>query len=809
MSGRDDFASRSRPGGSLGVTRGEMRATSAKAQQDLKRMSPDNNYGLGLARVTCVDYEGFLITLRTVFGASQEYERVPVPMVFPGAGARYFLGAMPQVGDCCIIGWSSQESTSSGDGTKMPIILGWVLPGTWPGRDWVTTSDFPSDEFDPGHGERVEREGSFERVRHKLRHIQPGNIVASSAQGSDLVLDEGVTLANRRGNEFRLRDQDQAAILRALQSFQALAGTRIYAGMVQRDAAFLPTPMVSDGKEWDGNLQASAGSPISDLALPADSDAPRGLLTPAHNLSRSRDGSALTRAVLPVNPYLDPYQFLRNGGFINEFGYVTDGMHQADAVYGGKPIFRVSSQSGENTAANPGSNTLTEYRLELTHTSDGRLPVTEQTDMFDAERLPDSDPRSGTATPPSRVPFLEWVLGSVVGNDPFSQDGRAKYGVPIVAQVFNGDTPSPRLEAAKLAVAGSGASPTPILDQAATLFRLTPPTGGIPSTFVSYNKQGQLRASIGGDPKGNAAEVFLNGGLKLGVSGRFQLLLDGHTELGTTGKSSMSVTASEGAVRIYGGGPLKTVESDQAAILGTDSGAGDVPAVDIEARTNVRIKAEKKVLVKGNQAEVNATQVNIVGHESVTLDGVKKTSISTENFQISVGGKCQESYSGPKYFLPTNFPLHERTYAPLLPGFVSEKVTYVAGDREETFYLGNHKTSILIGNMTYQTLAGFWTARAMTSQMTMGLPGIQGVAAAGVVTMTALAGAAVISGVAAASLIATAGIAMVRGTAGVYLGGPITGPNFGGLVCSGSLEPFTGLPFGTWGIGSPNHIVGP
>lgn len=786
-----------------------MRASSLKAKQDKKKTSPDNNYGLGIAKVTNINYEEYLVTLRVVSGASGTYERVPVPLTLPGAGARHFFGAIPQIGDLCVVGWMVQQSatTDSGEGTKTPVILSWLLPGVWLGRNWITASELPADEYEFNAGESKYWEGSFDTIRHKLRHIQPGNVLASSAQGADLVLDESVTLANRRGNEFRLRDQDQAAILRALQSFQALAGIRQYTGMVQRDATFLPTTMVSDGQLWDGKQQAAIGKPLSDLVLPTDDDAPEGFLTPFLSIRKSTDEDSLTRSLYGEHPYLDPYKFLMYGGFINEFGYVVDDKHTTDAVYGGKPLFRVSSQAPGNSVTDKDAQTLTEHRVELTHTADGTLPVTEQTDMYDADRVPDDDPRaSGNRNP--NIPFIEWVLGSVVGNNPFTTAGRKTYGLPLVATIFDGDVPNPRLEAATLAPIGSGVTPTPIAEQAATLFRLSPPMGDLPDTFWSVNKQGQLKAVLGSDPKSDAIEAYLRGGLKLGIGGKFQLLLDGHTELGTTGTSSLGLTAEKGSVKIYGGGPLKTHESDIESVLGTGRGQGDVPSVDIEARTNLRMHATKKVTVHGADVEVNGTSISLIGHDNITLDGVKKATISTENHQLAVNGKAQESYGGPKNALPTNFPLHERTYAPTFPGFVCERVRYIAGDREETFNLGNHTTSIKIGNMTYETLAGVWKSRAATSSITMGVTGINAKALAGIVSLTASAGTATMKGVASASLIATGGVATIRGSAGVMLGGPISGPDSGPVICAGSLEPFTGLPFATWGMGAKNHLVG-
>jgi len=784
-----------------------MRATSQKAKKDLEKGSPDFNLGLGLAKVIGIDYEGHFVSLRTLSGASQQYDRVPVPMTYPGAGARHFLGAMPQEGDHCVVGWV--PTGGPGGGTKTPIILNWVIPGVWPGRDWLTTAEVEDSEYDPTPGQEAFLGASFARVRHKLRHIQPGNIVASSAQGSDLVLDEGITISNRRGNEVRLRDQDQALVTRSLQQFHAMAGTRIYGGMVQRDATFLPEMMVSDGNVWDGPIQAILGEPIKDYQLHPDVNLPEGFLTPARLFQRDSidaDDGYLDRSSLRVSPYLDPYLFLKAGSFIDDTGYVVDSRYSADGVYGGKPLYRVASKAKENAVLNPDAATLTEYRIELTHTSKGRLPVTEQTDMLDAERLPGRDPNMAMGAPPPNAPFMEWVLGSVVGNDPFSQDGRTKYGMPLVASIFDGNVPNPRIEPAKLAEVGETATPTPLLEQAATLFRLTPPAGQLPSTFWSVNKQGQLRAAIGGNARENSIEAFTTGGLKLGVAGKFQLLLNGHMELGTLSKSSMALTAEEGAVRIYGGGPLKGLESDTETLTGEP---GDLPAVDIEAKTNVRMKAGQKVIVNGTSMEMNAGSISMVGREDISIGGSKRTMLATEGLQVAVNGKAQESYGGPKYNMPTAGALHERTYSPAYPGLVCEKVEYKSGDREETFTLGSHSTTVKIGNLTYETSLGTWKAKGTTSELKLSASGFEGKASTGVVSLKAQAGSASMTGSVDANVKATMGTARVTGGAGVYLGGPITGPDSGPIICAGSLEPFTGLPFTTWGMGAKAHNVGP
>jgi hypothetical protein len=782
--------------------------SSEKARKDRERMRPDFGSSLGIAKVINLDYEEFFVTLKTIFGTPSSFVRAPVPMTFPGAGARHFFAAMPQVGDYCVIGWMNQESSQKGE--RSPVILAWMLPGVWPGRDWVTTAEFEKDEYDiESPKDKALYDGIFNPIRHKLRHIQPGNIVGSSAQGADLVLDEGVTLANRRGNEFRLRDQDQAAITRALQRFDALAGVRSYHGMVQRDAALLAPYMVSDGLKWDAKKQMEGGEPIAQGDLPSDPDAFEGLLTPAGVFRKNKDqDGTFRRPGFQLGQDLDPYEFLKRGGFLNSSGFVVeDNKHEPSAIYGGKPILRVAAQNSANATLDPDARTLTEYRVEVTHTSDGRLPVTEQTDMFDAERLPPND-QKGTKEVPPNSPFIEWVLGSVVGNDVYSESGRQQYGVPLKAVIFDGGKAAPRLEPIALPVDPNNQEvPVPLEEHAATLFRLSPVSGASPGTFWSVNKKGQLKASIGGPTGENSVEAFLNGALKLQAAGGFDFNQAGSLNLSSSSRGSIGITAEEGSVRIFGNGPVKDSSAMGERLFGTGRGESDLPAVRIEARTNAHLKAGKKVLVTGNEVDIQGPSVHLRGNQEVQIDAVDRIGMSTETLSKTINGKASESYSGPKNLLPTNGALHERSYSHLFAG-TCEDVTYNLGDREELFILGNHDTTILIGDQSYTSVVGKFRAQGTTSFMELAPSGITGTALVGSVALTATAGSASMTGLSSASLISLAGPAIVRGATSVYLGAPVTGTDFGGILASCSREPFTNLPFITWGIGSKNHLIG-
>ena len=227
-----------------GIKKGDTRLGKLRSRKDKKRLSPSQRGMLGIAKVISVNYEEFFVTLRIVMGTDFENERVPFPLVFPGAGTRHFLGAMPEVGDMCVVGWMAQGSSSKE--THTPLILGWIPKGAWLGHDWTFTSPFPEEELKFSPKVKDEFDGVYNQHRHKRMHMRPGDIAASSSKGADILLNEGVYITNRRANEIRLRDQDQAFVVRSLQQFHAMAGTKIYGGLVQRDIGLVQSGQWSD-----------------------------------------------------------------------------------------------------------------------------------------------------------------------------------------------------------------------------------------------------------------------------------------------------------------------------------------------------------------------------------------------------------------------------------------------------------------------------------------------------------------------------------------------------------------------------------
>lgn len=795
------------------VSKGDMKSElGPKVQAKKQRTSGGGGATgtLGVARIVTINYEEHTATLRVVLGEDQEFQRVPIPMTYPGAGSRHFLGAMPEEGDYCVIGHLSQETDGR---TSTPVILAWIIPGTWIGHDWLMTQPFAPDEYSMDAKDSFFAAGAFQRVRHKLRHMEPGNVLCSSSQGADVVLTEEVLLTNRRGNEIRLRDPDQAVIVRALQEFVSLAGTRTYSGMVQRDATFLPTQMFSDGIPWDGahQMNVAENRPWTDSELRAfgTGKVSLGDLTPHPVFDRRGDNGLLDEPLSGVffEANVDPNDFLQRGLFSSSEGVSLDGREQSDAVYGGKSYYRVSPATlADGSYLNAALGGLqgkayTEHRIEVTHLSDGRLPVTEQTDGFDADRLPRSVPLGTDKVRPQTAPFIEHVMGTVVGNDPYSKAGRPLYGRPLKPLIFDETGPAPAMVPA---------GPLEEFQQAATLFRMYPPNivSPEPPTFWGVRKNGTFYGAIGGPQAADfSAEVALRSGLRLSTGGVLRLEVDGleiATAKGGGSNWGLNLASDKGAVRVYGGG--KTTEgsvSSRTAPAG--GGESDLPSLVLEGKENVLVKGSRRVLTNSNDVETRATSIVQNALSGIKLEAGDGITVSSKVYNQITAGKATYNFHGPKDNLPTNGAFRSTTFTGIGVGAVDELLV-VQGDREEEFLLGNHTTTVQVGNLTYETNAGTWKARAGTNELSLDVAtGMSGQISVGNITLEAIAGATTISGQVAITAKST-GPAVLSGAAGVTLGAP---GKSGAIVCSSDLDPLTGAPLATYGMGSPGHLLGP
>lgn len=795
------------------VSRNEIRRDIAPLSQTGNPSTNWASLAVSLARVKEVMPEELKCTLIILTGESDIQEYAGVDLTLAHGGRRHFMGAIPERGDICLVEWAVRESTGAAS-SKTPVIQGWCPAAAWMGHEWI-----PYQPMEPGEGmdtvrDRSVSSGSMERTRFKLRHLNEGNILASSSQGSDMVLDDSVLLTNRRGNEIRIRDEDQAVVVRSLQQYHAMAGVRTYGGMVHREARLLPSTMWSDGIYWDAPRQTGVGrTPLAQSRL-GTPIYPNGQLLPGLIFRRGAGDTesafeAARNASIPAS--LDPFDFLQWGSLVDSNGYRLDTTFPggtSNTVYGGKPLYRIGlTSSGQvdnaisssiNGADGVPPEGLTEYRIELTHTADGTLPVTEQTDGFDADRLPTSNPSDGNPLGGGSQPFIEWVLGSVVGNDPFGYLGRPTYGVPLKPVVL-----SPTGELDPSLVSGIG---SPIGDHAATLFRLTPPIGeGLSQSFTSFTKDGRFRAYIAGGP--SSAEVATAGDLSLSVGGTLHLHLQGGIQIhGTPGAGNVGLNlgSQAGAVVIRGGGALDTGSAARDAVPG-GMDASSAPSVLIDGTQNVTVRSEGVVSLQGPTINVaNAGTINVGAQNTLTLSSGGRVSLTTQSLDQIISGRETTNYGGPYEGNPANGPSRSVTFSSTPAtgrvGGVVDRYKMVFGDREEVWETqGNHSTTLAIGNLTYETRLGKWTAKAGSNTLELDTSsGHTETVTAGNHTTTVTTGGITMTGQTDVSIRSIAGKVTAQGTLGVELKAP--GTVSGAIMCGSDLDPLTGIPFATLGM---------
>lgn len=782
-----------------------------KAKRDAPSTGP-GAYGLSIARVVRVDYVKHQLALQIMTGENDIWDWVPIPASCPAAGSRHFIGSMPEPGDVCVVGWLASEP-------KAPMILTWIPIAATAGIEWLPVQDFLATEADLNPKTLAHFEGIYGRYRHKTIPMRPGNVVLSSSQGSDIVLDEGVLITNRRATEIQLRDADQAIVMRSLQQFHAMGGARVYGGMVQRDAGFLPRRMFSDTIDWAAGVQEDGnGDPIPPSELGSDGLA-FGTLTP-HRVFVRPDTTQPTRTSgIGMKDNVDPYSFLARGLFVGSDGIAVDPNSViSDAEYGGKPMFRVSVDTNAEAATAPSNgliaqtnaegDTLTEYRIELDHTWDGRLPVTEQTDGFDADRLPSDAVQVNAMS--FGGPFLTWVMGSVVGNDPYTNRGRELYGLPLTPVIFDADgTVDPHLDS------GIG---VPLGQHAATLFQLDPPLDDpavLPTTFLSTNKNGQVRGFVGGAQNEDSIQLALNGGMRLQSNGPLVFdvpYIDFKFRNGDpTNNYAVNISSDSGAVMISGSAPT-TKGSFSARTSQTDMQENMLPAVAINAPSgNVAISAARFTTISG------ANGIQLVNTDTVQIVPKKNLEAYSDNFTFlgntmkkTVQGKEENLYSGPKTFLPTNLPIRETKFigTPLTGHFGGDTDVYsmLLGNRDETIDLGSHSTAVNVGNITWSAGIGTVTVEsgllALKSQIQLTAATISATSNFGNISMSALR----VTGSASISASLKSRVTTTVGGAFVQLN--TTGGKVGGIVSAADRDPLTNQLLSFFGMGSSTQRLG-
>ena len=170
-------------------------------------------------RILRVDYENWVvdITWDQFNGAAQE---APLSMAF--VTPRAVLGGMPEVGTAIL-----SDFTASNKYKSNAVVSAYIPAGFKAGIHQELQTD--QRLIVPGFSERV--------IRRKFRKLWPGEIIGSSSQGSDWLLDEHVYIQGSKGDEIRIDARDQSINSISIQKKSITDASRSYDGWVYRHIA--------------------------------------------------------------------------------------------------------------------------------------------------------------------------------------------------------------------------------------------------------------------------------------------------------------------------------------------------------------------------------------------------------------------------------------------------------------------------------------------------------------------------------------------------------------------------------------------
>ncbi len=675
-----------------------------------KQFSSDD-YSIKVAIVQRVDEVNLKADLKVLTGAVAE--RFEVSLSQGQCGPRSFWGGVPEVGSIAIIGYRKKQS-KLWDAT----ILGYLPVGvrsSW--RFDPVAPDDPSN-IDPAS------QSTFERLfgkttRFKRLYLRPGEVGGMSSAGSEFTLTNDVKAYNRAGDLFELRSADRTRVASSIHRVENEAGIRRISGPIRRGASFLPEDVIADGHTLKG-----------EDATP----------NPYFGRNELQDaGPGDTRGVEPRFANLDG-ELLEL--FNDEVNFPTVTYANGRKVHY-PPTIRASSVDD----ADSGADAFVEDRLELSHTTDLTQEVQEEIDGFSIDR---------------RLPYIERVYGTIVGNTLNSTDGQRKYAQILKPRLFE-DFRSHRIGKMTLeAVDRRPTSPDSEVNTlaGAHLFRVRPPEGtrgeGNAYTFA-VSKQGKVFLSVPGSTneeylsgtKNVSAEVSLGGALKafLGASTpdriSAHITLEGgvHLDIGRDAQgNAVTIQYHSGIKTIADGNPNENDVASEEEIRG-------VKRVTVTGRLETLVEGSRVTTASG-QYRTEADRYN--------LNAFSGVSINAGEMNQMVSGKTQLNYA---------LQVQE------MVALGGKLLTILAGGLTQSVVAGATNYTTLAGATTFNNPAGAFTVTVGTGSFSasVGAGAVSIATAAGAMSLSAAAGA--ISMQAGLAINMTAATAIVLTSPQVLLGG--------------------------------------
>lgn len=709
-----------------------------------------------------VDIETMVCSLAIDFGAAKEWHDVPLPAP-AGSGPRSWAGCIPEPGTKVLVQWKQ-----FGNRNFQPYIVGFMTAGTFPARHYE-----PYSTCDPQEArealEAVPELADDPRynlgiIRLKARKAYSGDFIASSSSGADFLLDRNATIQNRAGNEFRLRDSDQTAVLQTINEFTSSAAGYYRRGLIRRNAFnLLPDLMLSVPDRTPGMI----GDKLIDEVLSEK------------NVTIENSNPSEWNAVLvdQIDPSSTAFETLKNFGFVDESGKVIDTItkSQTDPIYpfvivpdGRRQSYAVAGV--QDLKYDETDECYVEDRADIFHTSNAVMSVTEEGDGIQIDN------------PSSRI-FIEDVKGTVVGNDPFSDGGRELYKRILSIKMFDSEDPgaNPRAELFPIDMTSPSEAETIAL---ARLFRVKCPADDAKQYTFGITKEGRVFLEVpcsSGDLQS----------IDLATSGGVRAFLGPNSE-----RVSLNLK-TQGGVKLDIGS-FKDGSSDE-----NDSVSVDV-TLHGKIKTNYIGQQGRETIVNGTDyTSVGGSHVVIAGGGSVVAVG-GTAALEAEGRRVNVGTGGYVLRSQGSYDLVCLDKASE-AFA------MTRTITHATGSMK-TVLTGLESTMMISGVHTTTVAAGAYSVTVGAGNLSLA-SGIGANIAAGA-NVTLGAGGATTSVAGGSHTTVAGGINMMIGGIACGVQAPVVkiGTTIVGCVVAGVPGPpsphfdfVTGLPI----LGQPTTFIGP
>lgn len=665
-------------------------------------------FGIKLAIVVRVDEINMKADLRVLTGGGDRWE---VDLTQTMTGPRSFWGGIPEVKSLVIIGYRRTHKN-----LHNAVILGYVPTGN---RSGLRFDPFAADDpanVDPADKELFEQViGTTKRVKRLL--MRPGDVGGMSASGAEFLLSKDVRYTNRAGDFVELRDSDRTLISQTIHRVESDAGLKRISGPIRRGGFYLPDDILdSKGK----------------LRKPSDS-------TPYY-------GTDELQAAGPGASVGGPAKFSNSDGQLLELFNDLKEFPPVTYSNGRRVHYPPTSPAVSIEDPNSAADAFVEQRLELSHTTDLSAEVLEEIDGFAMDR---------------RMPYIEKVLGTVVGNDLNSTRGQRQYGRILKPRLFSDFTTR---EPGKFSLHEVDRQPTSPDIEAYTsagafLFKIRPPRAVGDNAFVAaVSKQGKLFLNV----PASTVEDYPSGSKKISVEANLEGALKAYIGASAPDRVSVHLT-------LEGGIHLDVGRDSQGNALTT------------------RFHSATKTIYEGNPNEDDvATSIevrgvkesSISGAERKVIEGSKTTTVSGMN-QVNADRHNVNAHSGASYNLgELNMLVSGKSQ---LNYALQVLENIIAGGKLSTILAGGLTQNVLAGAVTYSVLAGATTFSnpAGAFSATVGTGALSFTTGVGAVTLSTGSGAvSIAAGAGALSLTAGLALNIAAGTVvsivapQILLGGP-------------------------------------